>query len=115
MVEVQTEQGDVFEFQDGTPETEIAEAVDAYYAEPARSAAEVHKTFGDQVSDIVLEGMSSMNRGALSLFDIPPTLFNAFSDLAGSDVRASKVTELPGITLLCLNLNHVTLQYQHQR
>jgi len=97
MVEVQTEQGDVFEFQDGTPETEIAEAVDAYYAEPARSAAEVHKTFGDQVSDIVLEGMSSMNRGALSLFDIPPTLFNAFSDLAGSDVRASKVTELPGI------------------
>lgn len=45
--------------------------------------------------ETIFEGMAAINRGAVGLLNIPPMLFNAFSGLFGSDVRASMFTDLP--------------------
>jgi hypothetical protein len=62
------------------------------------NTTEVSKTFGEELSDFVLESAASINRGAVGLLDIPPMLFNAASSLVGSDKRASLVTDLPLIS-----------------
>lgn len=59
------------------------------------AAKDVSSTFGEDISNFGLEAAAAANRGAVGLLDIPPMLFNAVSSLAGSDQRASMVTDLP--------------------
>jgi len=44
-------------------------------------------------TDVVLEAIAAVNRGVVDLLDLPATLVNAMSEVAGSDFRVPKIGE----------------------
>lgn len=54
---------------------------------------QVEQGITDVARDTALEFMAGVNRGALSLFDIPSDIANAVLELSGSDVRAPTLRE----------------------
>ena len=102
---IETPQGQVvrLEVPDGATEDQILQFVQSQdlsqFQAPQQTGVAPGASQEDQQSiagiarDTALEFMSGVNRGALSLFDIPSDIANAVLELSGSEVRAPTLRE----------------------